>query len=136
MATDTPDLDTLFCAAIEIAAAEGRAAYLARACAHDPGLRERVERLVWAHFQAGSFLEEPALGPGATGAVAPAPEGSPAPAADPEGPGTRVGPYQLLEPLGEGGMGTVWKAQQTEPVRRRVALKLIKPGLDSRQVIA
>src|SRR5262249_48737554 len=53
-----------------------------------------------------------------------------------EQPGTVIGPYKLLEQIGEGGMGTVWKAQQTEPVKRLVAIKLIKAGMDSRQVIA
>jgi tetratricopeptide (TPR) repeat protein/tRNA A-37 threonylcarbamoyl transferase component Bud32 len=60
----------------------------------------------------------------------------PAPRPAPEGPGARIGPYKLLQPLGEGGMGTVYLAEQTEPVRRRVALKVIRPGLDSREVIA
>src|SRR5262249_3304339 len=53
-----------------------------------------------------------------------------------EGPGTVIGPYKLLEAIGEGGMGTVYVAEQTLPVRRRVALKLIKPGMDTRQVVA
>jgi serine/threonine protein kinase/tetratricopeptide (TPR) repeat protein len=53
-----------------------------------------------------------------------------------ERPGTRIGPYKLLEPIGEGGMGTVWMAQQTEPVKRLVAVKLIKPGMDSKQILA
>src|SRR5207247_9797339 len=53
-----------------------------------------------------------------------------------EGPGTVVGPYKLLEQIGEGGMGVVFMAEQTHPVRRKVALKLIKPGMDSKQVIA
>src|SRR5262249_29653638 len=53
-----------------------------------------------------------------------------------EHPGTVIGPYKLIEPLGEGGMGVVWMAQQTQPVRRLVALKLVKPGMDSRQVLA
>ena len=63
----------------------------------------------------------------------PAPPGAPA---DHRGPGTCIGPYKLLQQIGEGGMGIVFMAEQTEPVRRRVALKLIKPGMDSRQVIA
>src|SRR5262249_2091512 len=53
-----------------------------------------------------------------------------------EAPGTVMGPYKLIEPIGEGGMGTVWMAQQTEPVKRVVAVKLIKAGMDSKQVIA
>src|SRR5438105_12703744 len=54
----------------------------------------------------------------------------------PEEPGTRIGPYKLLQPIGEGGMGTVWMAEQMEPIKRIVALKLIKPGMDSAQVLA
>ena len=55
---------------------------------------------------------------------------------DPEGPGTRIGPYKLLEQIGEGGMGVVYMAEQQQPVRRKVALKIIKPGMDTRQVVA
>ena len=54
---------------------------------------------------------------------------------DLEKPGERIGPYKLLQPIGEGGMGSVWMAEQTEPVRRRVALKVIKLGMDTKQVI-
>ena len=53
-----------------------------------------------------------------------------------ESPGTVIGPYKLLEPIGEGGMGTVWMAEQTDPVKRRVAVKVVKEGMDSRQVLA
>jgi tetratricopeptide (TPR) repeat protein/tRNA A-37 threonylcarbamoyl transferase component Bud32 len=98
--------------------------YLDEVCGADDALRRRVRDLLDAHREAGSFLESPAAGP-----VTPD-------QAIHEGPGTVVGPYQLLEPLGEGGMGTVFLAQQTQPVQRRVALKVIKPGMDSRQVIA
>ena len=76
------------------------------------------------HFQAGSFLESPAHALAAT-------------VGDPiEAPGTVIGPYKLLQQIGEGGMGVVWMAEQTQPVHRKVALKVIKPGMDSRQVIA
>ncbi len=129
MAAETPSFDTVFCAAIEIASAEERAAYVARACGDDPELRGRVEKLVAAHFRAGSFLEQPAADP-VTGSAAF--EQGPLP----EGVGTRIGPYKLLEQIGEGGMGTVWMAEQQEPVRRLVALKVIKAGLDSAQVVA
>jgi serine/threonine protein kinase len=58
------------------------------------------------------------------------------PSAIAEGPGARIGPYKLLQPIGEGGMGSVWMAEQTDPVRRRVALKVVKLGMDTKQVIA
>jgi serine/threonine protein kinase len=103
-----------------------RAAYLAEHCP-DPGLRRRVEALLAAHA-AGGPLDQSA----ATGAFAPGPgDGRPT-----EAPGARVGPYKLLQQIGEGGMGVVYMAEQQEPVRRKVALKIIKPGMDSRQVIA
>jgi serine/threonine protein kinase len=133
VAAETPSLDTIFCAAVEMASADERAAYVARTCGDDRELQARVEKLVDAHFRAGSFLEESAPAPGATGSfVSPSPE-RPALA---EGPGTVIGPYKLLQQIGEGGMGAVFMAEQTQPVRRMVALKLIKPGMDSRQIIA
>ncbi|MCI0740966.1 MAG: serine/threonine protein kinase, partial [Gemmataceae bacterium] len=102
-----------------------RAAYLADACAGDKALERRVEALLQAHENPGSFLADQPHLPGPTldeplRAVA----------------GTLIGPYKLIEQIGEGGMGTVWMAQQTEPVKRIVAVKLIKPGMDSKQVIA
>jgi serine/threonine protein kinase len=99
------------------------AAFLDRACACDPGLRRSVESLL-AAYEAGAFLEVPAL-------VATA-EWQPAR----EGPGAAVGPYRLLEQIGEGGMGLVFAAEQQHPVYRRVALKVIKPGMDSALVVA
>jgi serine/threonine protein kinase/tetratricopeptide (TPR) repeat protein len=133
MATETPSFDTIFCAAIEIESAEERAAYIGRACGDDPDLQARVEKLVNAHFRAGSFLEQPAAEAAVTGAQARQP---PAESPGNETRGTRIGPYKLLEPIGEGGMGVVWMAEQQEPVRRLVALKVIKAGMDSVQVIA
>jgi tetratricopeptide (TPR) repeat protein/serine/threonine protein kinase len=124
----------LFMAALPIADAAERSAYLDRACAGDAALRQRVEALLAASAQAGSFLQQPAADLRATTDVS---HPGPATGSDPvAGPGTIIGPYKLLEPIGEGGMGTVWMAQQTEPVKRLVALKLIKAGMDSRQVIA
>jgi len=102
-----------------------RAAYLDRACQGNAELRGRVETLLRAHQAASAFLDEPAAG-----AVATLDEPMR------ECVGMEIGPYKLLQQLGEGGMGTVFLAQQSKPVERMVALKLIKPGMDSRQVIA
>jgi serine/threonine protein kinase/TPR repeat protein len=121
-----PDLDSIFCAAIEIESSEQRASYLDQACADTPELRERLAKLLDAHFKAGAFLQPPASDLYATV------EGSQLS----DAPGTVIGPYKLLQQIGEGGMGTVYMAEQTEPVRRLVALKLIKEGMDSRQIIA
>jgi eukaryotic-like serine/threonine-protein kinase len=131
MPSKTPSLDSIFCAAIEIGAAEGRAAFLAEACGGDPELHRRVEKLVGAHFQAGSFLEGPTPGQEVTAGFRPSGADEPQTEA-----GSVVGQYKLLEPIGEGGMGTVYMAEQTHPVRRKVALKVIKPGMDTKQVIA
>jgi serine/threonine protein kinase len=117
------ELDDLFCDALDLAAAE-RAAYLDRVCGDDLDLRRRLERLLEAHEACASFLAAPP----AVAATVDEPIR--------EGPGSRIGPYKLLEPIGEGGMGVVWMAEQQEPVRRRVALKVIKAGMDSAQVVA
>jgi serine/threonine protein kinase/Tfp pilus assembly protein PilF len=133
MATQAPSFDSIFCSAIEIESAEERAAYVDRVCGDDRELRGRVEKLLAAHFRAGNFLEQPAVEAGVTG-----PRGQSA-AADLPGaeiPGAVIGPYKLLEQIGEGGFGVVWMAEQQEPVRRLVALKVIKAGMDSAQVIA
>jgi serine/threonine protein kinase/tetratricopeptide (TPR) repeat protein len=126
MHPDPERIDSIFLAAAEKATAAERAAYLDVACARDPELRERVERLLAAQSKVSGFLEAPA--PALLGTV----EQSPAS----ERPGTQVGPYKLLEQIGEGGMGTVWMAEQTEPIQRRVAVKVVKEGMDSRQVLA
>src|SRR5262249_38826658 len=101
------------------------------ACADDAELRARVQALLKSHEQAGSFLDTPVVDP-ATGPYTPDPEA----AALDEECGARLGPYRLLQKLGEGGMGSVWLAEQEEPVQRRVALKIIKAGLDSAHVRA
>ena len=126
MSHPSPSIDEIFFAAMERESPEARAAYLDDVCGSDPDLRRRVERLLDAQPNVGSFLDSPAAGP--TMAFPPTEVL--------EGPGTVIGPYKLLEQIGEGGMGIVYMAEQTQPVRRKVALKIIKPGMDTRQVIA
>jgi tetratricopeptide (TPR) repeat protein len=139
VSTENTSLDSIFCSAIEISEDEERAAYVARACGNDANLKRQAENLIAAHFQAGSFLEKPVAAPAATGAYAPGPAEESARANQTdnrERPGTVIGPYKLMEQIGEGGMGLVFVAEQQEPIRRKVALKIIKPGMDTRQVVA
>jgi serine/threonine protein kinase len=126
MNPSAPDLKAIFGKALELDSADDRARYLAEACGDDTGLRAELESLLTALGQASSFLESPAAAPTVT--VAPTPII--------EGPGTVIGPYKLLKQIGEGGMGVVYMAEQTRPVKRLVALKVIKAGLDSRQILA
>jgi serine/threonine protein kinase/Flp pilus assembly protein TadD len=131
--------DTIFGQAIEIEAAEARAAFLDQACGNDPQLRGELEKLVEDHFRAGKFLEKPALDlPPPSWKRQPRAEDSVATLDEPitERPGTVIGPYKLLEQIGEGGFGVVFMAEQQEPIRRMTALKVLKPGMDTRQVIA
>jgi WD40 repeat protein/serine/threonine protein kinase len=118
-------LESLFTAALQQPPAD-RAAYLDQACTDDPALRRRVDALLQAQAVAGGFLEAPA--PGQVATVDESPVG--------ECPGSVIGPYRLLEPIGEGGFGVVFMAEQTQPVRRRVALKVLKPGMETRHVVA
>src|SRR4051794_3200067 len=116
---------SIFFAAIEISDPAERAAYLDRACADDGGLRGQVDALLTAHGRTGSFMDRPAAGAETAPCAPPA-----------EGPGTRVGPYKLLQEIGHGGMGTVFMAEQEQPVRRTVALKIIREGMDTKAVMA
>jgi eukaryotic-like serine/threonine-protein kinase len=118
----------IFADALEKADAAERAAYLRQACGEDAQLRQHVEALLQAHQKAGAFLEEPAPPPPGIKIVLTAPLT--------EKPGDRIGHYKLLEKIGEGGWGVVYMAEQEEPIRRRVAFKVIKLGMDTKQVIA
>ena len=124
MTAPRPDVEAIFHAARQ-KLPEERAAYLDEVCGACPEVRQRVEHFLSAQAEIGSFLEVPA--PGLLATIA-----SPAS----EHVGTVIGPYTLRELIGEGGMGLVFVAEQQQPVRRKVALKVIKPGMDSRQVIA
>ena len=106
---------------------EERERYLSKACRGDGELRLRVEALLQAYEQAGDFLGRPAADRPPKAAQVPAPG---------EKPGEHIGHYKLLQQIGEGGCGVVYLAEQEAPVRRRVALKIIKPGMDTRNVIA
>src|SRR2546428_155502 len=125
MANAILDEKAIFNVARQIGSPDARAEYLRQACGADSGLRVRVQDLLRAYEEQASFLESPP--PVGVGTVD-----------EPlrETAGTVIGPYKLLEQIGEGGMGTVFMAEQTQPVQRKVALKVIKPGLDSSQVIA
>ncbi len=127
--------ETLFIEALEIADPAGRAAFLDRACAGNSNLRGRLDRLLAEHAQAGSFLGQPAALPPTGPLVAPG-DSSTNLRSDAQSAGGVVGPYKLVEVIGEGGMGTVWLARQQEPVKRLVALKVIKAGMDSKSVLA
>src|SRR5579864_1211412 len=107
----------------------GRAAWLDQACQGEPALRARLELLLEGHFNAHGFLDTLPQPRAQTRLVRPAGELT-------EKPGDRIGRYKLLEQIGEGGCGVVYMAEQEEPVRRRVALKVIKLGMDTKQVIA
>jgi eukaryotic-like serine/threonine-protein kinase len=132
--------ETLFAAALEKGMPAERATFLDEACAGDEALRRRVAALLESHDHAG-FLGTPAVRRAGQNRIMPQStiDGLPAtldPPVPAESPGTVIGPYKLLQQIGEGGMGTVFMAEQTQPVRRKVAIKVIKPGMDSRQVIA
>jgi eukaryotic-like serine/threonine-protein kinase len=127
---DLPDREVAaFNAALQLTPAE-RPAYLSEACDGDTELRRRVEVLLQAHESAGAFLEEPGADAGAAGLAVRLP------AVRAEMCGDRIGHYKLLQQIGEGGCGIVYMAEQEAPVRRRVALKIIKLGMDTRSVIA
>src|SRR5262245_37623542 len=129
MNATSPKPRDIFLAAIKLPPGEW-SSYLDQACGDDRELRQRVIELLDAHRAAGSFLapEAPAFA-----RTVDCPPDEPPIA---EGPGTAIGPYKLLEQIGEGGFGIVFMAEQQHPVRRKVALKVLKPGMDTRQVVA
>src|SRR5262245_45178328 len=145
MSIDPKRVQAVFLAVVAQHTAADRAAYLDEVCGQEVELRQRVELLLRAHDDPGSFLGMPAQGPRATAAPQlglvedgslPSNEQAGEPCSSAESPGTVIDRYKLLEALGEGGMGSVWMAQQQEPVKRLVALKLIKAGMDSKAVLA
>jgi eukaryotic-like serine/threonine-protein kinase len=111
----SPHVKSIFGRALDMQSPAQRASYLDEACQGNAALRAEVEGLIGAVARAGDFLASPAVA---------------------EEVGASIGPYKLLEQIGEGGMGLVYMAEQQQPVRRLVALKIVKPGMDSRQVIA
>lgn len=125
MNSDQPNPRTIFGEALERPAGAERSAYLDATCASAPEVRARVEELLAAHAKAEGFLKE---APGLAATIDTTPLA--------EAPGTLIGPYKLLQQIGEGGMGTVYLAEQTQPVHRKVALKVIKAGMDTRQIVA
>jgi serine/threonine protein kinase/tetratricopeptide (TPR) repeat protein len=118
--------EELFHQALELPPGPQRDAFLQKACAGDETLREGVETLLHAHTEAGAVLEPLVPRPSPESATAPVTEKT----------GDKIGRYKLLQVIGEGGFGIVYMAEQQEPVRRRVALKIIKLGMDTKQVIA
>jgi eukaryotic-like serine/threonine-protein kinase len=144
MATDPRRVKELFIAALEVPDLQDRQAFLERECAGDADLRQRLEALLKAHENPASVLERPlaAVEPPAMSSAQECPVGpQPGETGYYHDPGEEVGSiiagrYKLLEQIGEGGMGTVWVAEQTQPVRRKVALKLIKAGMDSKNVLS
>src|SRR5262245_53718925 len=143
MPADPGRIKELFVAALDLADVNARHEFLDRTCQCDAELRHRLDVLLSAHDDPASVLSQPLAavafaGLDTAGAISPpAPPltlAAPSPAA--AAGMFLAGRYKLLEQIGEGGMGTVWMAEQTRPVHRKVALKIIKPGMDSRQVIA
>ncbi len=117
----------IFVEALKLPDGNERDAFVDRACGDDAAMKQRIASLLSAHAESDKFLES-----GEELFVAQTKLSDPIA----EGPGSVIGPYRLLQQIGEGGFGVVFMAEQTKPVRRKVALKVIKPGMDTRQVIA
>jgi serine/threonine protein kinase/tetratricopeptide (TPR) repeat protein len=155
---DPKRAQAIFLQAVELASTTARADLLAHECGEDRELLRRVEALLLAHDAPDSVLDVPFVGPPPPAAPALAPAGptlshvqngnaqdacettaddpTPGALASIERPGRRIGPYTLTQVIGEGGMGVVYDAEQVAPVRRRVALKVIKPGMDTDAILA
>src|SRR3954470_829454 len=117
---DAARLEAIFTEAICVPPGDERSALLDRSCAGDAELRRRIESLLAAHDRADAVLPQAAISTSVAS----------------ESVGAMIGRYKLLEQIGEGGFGVVFRAEQQHPVRRRVALKIIKLGMDTKQVIA
>jgi hypothetical protein len=120
--------EDIFKIAHEISSPQARRAYLQQVCSDNSALRERVADLLQAVEQEQSFLERPAVEMEYDDTIGPP--------LITEKPGDVIGPYKLMEQIGEGGFGLVFVAEQHHPVRRKVAIKVIKPGMDTREVVA
>lgn len=126
MTPNLPSFKSIFDQAVEIESDAERLAFLDRICAGQPEMRLKVDALLAAYGNVGDFLERPVIDLSATSAAS----------SGGNQVGETIGPYKLLQQIGEGGMGTVYMAEQAQPVVRKVALKIIKPGMDSRRIIA
>ncbi len=122
----TLDEKAIFKVACSIESAEARNDYLNQVCGNHPELLERINTLLRLHEEQPGFLESPRVAIDPTLDVAPIAEK----------PGIQIGRYKLVHEIGQGGMGVVYMAVQKEPVKRKVALKIIKPGMDTREVVA
>ncbi len=123
MESDHDRIESILVTALEIQSEIERQDYIRHACGADTALQSRVEEMIGNHLQAGSFLnveDQP----------------TPNPESSQEVPGSMIGPYKLLQKIGDGGFGVVFLAEQKQPIRRTVALKVLKPGMDSSQVVA
>src|SRR5262245_38652224 len=124
MTVPSQNEEAIFDQALQRPGGRARADFIDQACAGNEPLKLRVLALLAAHDASRGALDVPP------------PFVSDTLASSHDRPGTQIGPYKLLEQIGEGGFGVVYLAEQTQPVCRRVALKVVKPGMDSRQVIA
>jgi serine/threonine protein kinase/tetratricopeptide (TPR) repeat protein len=123
MQMDSEGIEQIFGEAIAKPNLAARELYLDGACGNDKQLRQRIDDLLGAHDSTANFLKLPEADPAFSASIS-------------EGPGTKIGRYKLLEQIGEGGFGVVFMAEQEQPVRRHVALKIIKLGMDTREVVA